>query len=95
MNGGGPVLRGVAVHVGGELAYSKRDVRAGTHSNVIKGADESTVRGSGTPFSDFGQNGNVLIRASEDEPCNHRHLGGVGISLVEPIDDLVDECRLG
>ena len=95
MNGGGPVLRGVAVHVEGEPANGKRDVRVGAHSNVIEGANESIVRGSGTPFSNFGWNRNVLIRVPEDEPCNHRCLRGVGISLVEPIDDLVDECCLG
>jgi hypothetical protein len=53
------------------------------------------VRGSGTPFSDFGWNRNAFIRVLEDKPCDHRHLAGVGISLVEPIDDLVDKHCLG
>ena len=89
------MLWGVAVHVGGELAHGKRDVKVGADSNVIEGTDESIVRGSGMPFSHFRWNRNAFIRASEDKPCNRRHLAGVGVSLVELIDDLVDKHCLG
>jgi len=85
------VLWCVAVHEGEEIAHGKGDVRAGSNSNIIEGADESTVRGAGLPFSDLGWNGNTFIRALEDKSGDHWCLTGMGIREVVSIDDLVDE----